>query len=247
VPPVLAAGQPEAESKSAPRGAWVNAASLWVPSRSCVSHRRLWSWVGTRILYIATLALAMRVCALAGLRRNSSVNVLWVPVETKTSSMVVREPTVVVPVHPGPLLSFGVGMNDQVASTAASPDASCVVVLVAFPHATVVRVHHIFTTSIADASHHPILWRLCLPILLVRWRMLRGCLRLRMRGRMLCSRIRLRMCRRMLCGRLRLRMCRCVLRRRRRVLVHRRMVRDIHRCRWWVVRQICGMHVLHVR
>jgi hypothetical protein len=53
----------------------------------------------------------------------------------------------------------------------------------------------------------------------------------------------------MLCGRLRLRLRlrRCVLRRRRRVLVHRRMVRDIHRCRWWVVRQICGMHVLHVR
>ena len=42
---------------------WVNAASCWAPSRSCVSHRRLWAWVGTRILYIATLALVrLRAC-----------------------------------------------------------------------------------------------------------------------------------------------------------------------------------------
>ena len=103
-------------------------------------------------------------------------------------SMVRRSgPTVVVPVHPGLLLSFGVGMNDQVAPTAASPDTCCVVVLVAFPHATVVRVHHIFTTSIADASH-------------IRRRivgrhrgMLRGRLRLKMRRRMLCRRLQLRM------------------------------------------------------
>lgn len=148
---------------------------------------------------LAVIYMDLRVRALASLQRSLSVYVLRMPVETKTSIHLLRGsrmlrsvvrrsgPTVVVPVHPGPLLSFGVGMNDQVAPTAASPDACCVVVLVAFPHATVVRVHHIFTTSIADASH-------------VRWRivgrhrsMLRGRLRLRMRWRMLCRRLQLRM------------------------------------------------------
>jgi hypothetical protein len=148
---------------------------------------------------LVVIYMDLRARALASLQRSLSVDVPRMSIETKTSIHLLRGsrmlrsvvrrsgPTVVVPVHPGPLLSFGVGMNDQVAPTAASSDARCVVVLVAFPHATVVRVHHIFTTSIADASH-------------VRWRivgrhrsMLRGRLRLRMRWRMLCRRLQLRM------------------------------------------------------
>ena len=148
---------------------------------------------------LVVIYMDLRARALASLQRSLSVDVPRMSIETKTSIHLLRGsrmlcsvvrrsgPTVVVPVHPGPLLSFGVGMNDQVAPTAASSDACCVVVLVAFPHATVVRVHHIFTTSIADASH-------------VRWRivgrhrsMLRGRLRLRMRWRMLCRRLQLRM------------------------------------------------------
>ncbi len=44
-----------------------------------------------RILYRANSALDLRVGALAGLRQNSSVDVLWVPVETKTSSCLLRD------------------------------------------------------------------------------------------------------------------------------------------------------------
>ena len=97
------------------------------------------------------------------------------------------KPTLVVPVHPALQLSFGVGVNDQVASTAHSLDASCMEVLVAFPDATAVRVHHISTTPIAHASHRPILRRLRLPIRLVRRRIVGW------HQRMLCGRMRLRM------------------------------------------------------
>ncbi len=95
------------------------------------------------------------------------------------------KPTLVVQIHPALQLSFRVGMNDQVASTAHPLDASCVKVRAAFPDATAVRVHHVSTTPIARASHRPILRLLTLLVRrrIVGWHrsMLRRRMRLRMR------------------------------------------------------------------